>query len=319
MKELKDVQEKLRLSLKAASVEIPELEADIMLCDLFELERSDLYVKSNKEISPEEESLLNKWVARRAQGEPLAYILGWKDFYQSRFVVGPGVLVPRPETEMIVEEVLSLYGSQSKSGLDQVGEELFDHEQSQAEAPAVFLNKYCFAEFGVGSGCLGLSILREMPESFFVGVDISKDAISTTAENAENFGFEDNFILLELDLTKAEASEIKAKIPAMEQGFDFIVANPPYIAWDDIQIQASVKQFEPHEALFSSENGLFHLRKWSALAHELLRPGGFIFFEIGTGQGLPAQEILKSCGFEHIEIKNDLQGHQRLVMGKKSQ
>jgi release factor glutamine methyltransferase len=267
--------------------ESPRLDCELLMAKALKWERMKLYLNYEYPLSEAELSSCRELVRRRGQGEPVAYILGSKDFYNHSFRVSPAVLIPRPETEMIVERCAEWL-----------------KKQTDLEAPRI-------VDFGTGSGCIGLSVLAEAPTAQFLGVDISAEAIQVAEENASVLGFSNRAKFL-----CQSVSDLTSQIVGNALGglADAIVANPPYIAVDSADVQTMVKKFEPQSALFSEESGLGHIRAWASKAGELSRAGAFVMFEIGYDQGAMASKIFSDCGlFKDIKIEKDLSGHDRFI------
>lgn len=283
--QIKDVIQKTTQFFRDKGFESPRLDTELLIAEALHWERMKLYLNYDYPLSEGELSVCRELVRRRATGEPVAYILGRKDFYNHSFRVTPDVLIPRPETEMIVETVVQWHR-------DQGGE----------------LN---LIDFGSGSGCIGLSILAEVPEAKLLAVDISPGAIEVVGSNANNLSLEDRAHFLLSDVSALDPKQVAA---VLGESVNVIVANPPYIAPDDPHVSEGVRRFEPSLALFSSEKGSAHIRSWSMKAAELLKPGGMVMFEIGFDQGQLAREIFASCEkFENIEVMRDLAGQDRFV------
>ncbi len=268
-------------ALKFSLKKIPRLDAELIICNILSIDRPQMLTHGDEIISDKILKKIKEQVAKRAEGFPTAYILGEKDFYKHTFKVAPGVLIPRPETELLVEGAIEhLRGNQ---GSVQV------------------------LDMGCGSGCLGLSIAAELKNVFLTAVDISKDAIRITEDNARQLGIANR--------TKTKLASVENL--SVEQKFNCIVANPPYIAHHDLDIDPSVKRFEPGEALFAEENGYEKIRAWSLKAWDLLEKGGFWATEIGHTQSERTYKILETAGFNNIKITKDLSGKDRMVSGVK--
>lgn len=269
---------------KNKNFESPRLEAELLLSGALEWERIQLYLKFDQALSNAELDKARSWVKRRAAGEPLAYITGSKFFYRRNFLVNPSVLIPRPETEIAVEWVVE---NLRKSG---------------AESARIL-------DIGTGSGCIGLSVLGEIESSTGVLVDKSVDALETAKTNAER-----------LDLTpRAEFVEgdfLQCAGDLVEDKFDVIIANPPYLSQGDTRIEAHVLGFEPHSALFADEDGFACIRTWSCEALPLLKSGGWIVFELGLDQSEKAVQHFNEIGLEDVGTIPDLQNIPRFVHGK---
>jgi len=284
---IKDVLQKTTQFFRDKGFPSPRLDSELLMAEALSIDRVRLYMNYDNPLSEEEVASCRELVKRRAKGEPVAYILGKKDFFKSTFIVRPGILIPRPETEFLVESVL----------------------EYSSEKPLRIV------DFGAGSGCVGLSILRELPDACLISVDQSAVACRVTEENALRLDLSDRVRVLQ---TLVE--ELDAKILKKEWGelADVIVANPPYISPDDPEVEINVRQFEPGEALFSDEKGLAHIKKWSTQAAKLLKPGGLVVFEIGASQRQAALEIFGAIGaFQNIQGLKDLAGRDRYIQAIK--
>ena len=266
---------------KEKKIETARLDAELLVADVLKLKRIELYIKFEYPLTETEIVQCRDFVRRRASAEPVAYILGKKDFYNETFKVKKGVLVPRPETEGIVEEVLKWAGGQEISVVD----------------------------FGSGSGCIGLSILKET-KGTLLGLDASPIAIEVARENAT---------ALEVAATSEFVLSRVQDFNFANRKFDVVVANPPYIAKDDSAVQPSVKAFEPHEALYADDNGMREISEWATVAARVLRPGGFAAFEIGSTQAEKAKKAFADTSqFALIKSAKDLAGFDRFIFAEKS-
>ncbi len=280
---LGEILQKTTEFFKEKKIESARLDAELLIAEVLKLKRIELYIKFEYPLTETEVQQCRDFVRRRAQLEPVAYILEKKDFYNESFKVKKGVLVPRPETEGIVEEVLSWV---KKNNLSEVN----------------------LLDLGSGSGCIGLSILKELSGSL-LGVDASEVAVEIGRENASRLG------LMSTEFVQSRAQDYNFE----GRKFDVVVANPPYIARDDRTIQASVKTFEPHEALFADDDGFKEISEWAQVAAGVLRPGGFVGFEIGSTQAEKAKKIFAQSGqFALIRSAKDLAGFDRFIFAEKS-
>ncbi len=266
--------------LKNGKIESARLEADLLISHVLNVPRSSLVLLSLKEMGELDKGKIFKLVERRLKGEPMSQILGSQEFYGRSFVVTKDVLTPRSETESLVEEALKEIPKEEKA---------------------------IVADLGTGSGCIGLTISLERPDAYIKAIDVSKEAIQIARKNREKLQPGENFELI------CESAENFLK---NESKLDVIVANPPYISLTDIDLEESVKMYEPHLALFSEENGNAHIRSWSEMARNSLNKNGVVLFEIGHCQGPSAREIFESNGFTQVEILKDLSGKDRIVKGK---
>ena len=226
---------------------------------------------------------IQAWAAERIRGVPLAYLTGKKGFYKSEFHVRPGVLIPRPETEHVLEIALARVRAQN-------------------------LTVRNLADLGCGSGCLGLSLLQELTAAHLWAIDRSAVACAVTTQNAGALNLLPNVTVIHED--------VAAWQPKTE--FELIVANPPYIADHDPAVQRSVHDFEPHEALYSGADGLEAIRQWSTWGLCHLVCGGVLVCEIGAGHKRVVQEIIGQLGFEAVNFAQDLSGRDRVISAIKA-
>jgi release factor glutamine methyltransferase len=295
---VKEVLDKTVEFFRHKQLSSPRLDAEILLSHALGTDRIGLYMRFDAPLNESETETCRQLVRRRSSGEPVAYIVGYKDFFSSRFDVGPGVLIPRPETEAVVDHAL---------------------ERTDADLDL-------FAEFGVGSGCIGLTILKERPKAKLLAFDVSPEAAAFAVTNAEKLALKERVLVEVQDVgwlsENTEAQKIMALPP--EQRLALIVANPPYIDHADPDVEKNVKEFEPGAALFSDENGLKDIRTWATAAAMMLRPGGHYIFEIGYNQKEAATRILETtmidqlAAFDSIEVRKDLAGHDRTVLARRA-
>jgi len=235
------------------------------------------------DLSLGEQKALKEKVNRRLSGEPVAYIIGSWEFYGFPIKVGPGVLIPRPETEAIVDFVKADYGSRQN---------------------------LLFGDFGSGSGCLALALVKELNVKKVLAIEMSQQAFHYTKSNLSLI----DAVKKEVLMSSVEAAALK--IPS--ESLDFIVANPPYIAKGDVCVEPGVKLFEPHEALFSEEDGLAAIRSWIGVAAEKLKPGGHYYFEIGWKQESEVSFLVeKEQNLVLKGVEKDIMGHPRIVVCQK--
>ena len=227
-------------------IESARLDAELLLADVLGLNRVQLYTHFDRPLDTEEQNRYRELVRRRASLEPVAYILGEKEFYGRRFAVGPSVLVPRPETEHLIDAVLR-WATQ--------------HDVKR------------IADIGSGSGCIAVTLALELPETSVVATDLSADALEVAKENARGHGVNDRIEWHCCDL-----------LPDSARGFDVVASNPPYIAEGDSEVAASVHVYAPHLALFSGTDGLDLIRRLVATAPQRLEEPGLLAFELGARQ-----------------------------------
>ena len=258
-------------------VDTPRLDAEVLLSHILGKDRLYLYTHFDQPLTPEELARYRDSVKKRVLRWPVAYIIGYKEFMGHRFAVSPAVLVPRPDTEILVEaaaERLSLVSS-----------------------PVI-------ADIGTGSGAIIVSLLTLLPQATGVAVDISPQALTVARANAVNNGVTDRLAVQEGDFLT----------PLAGGSFDALVSNPPYIPAGDISgLSAEVRQ-EPRLALDGGDDGLAFYRRIMTGGPTLLAPGGFIAVETGAGQAPAVAALAREQGLEKIEIIKDLAGIERVVI-----
>jgi release factor glutamine methyltransferase len=258
----------------------PRLDAELLLAQVLDKDRMHLYLDMDRPLLEDELASYRGLLKRRAELEPIAYILGHKEFYSHDFMVSREVLIPRPETELLVEKTVEMAPH---------GGEVF--------------------EIGVGSGAVIISILLERPDLTGYGSDVSEGAIAVARQNAQTLGVEDRLHLHTGDLFQG----ISRKFPV-------IVTNPPYVATHDThQLQEDVLKFEPGCALFAGNDGLDIIRKIIGQASDHLEPGGRLIMEIGHDQKGAVEQMVKDNGELTLLIWiRDLAGADRTVIAEKT-
>ena len=262
------------------------LDARILVCAAAGLAHEDLMRAPERRLNSEEARRLAEFLCRRIDGEPVARILGYKEFWGRRFLLGADTLVPRPDSELLVEQSLRLLRS--------------------GELPTTQL----IADLGTGSGCLLVSILAECPDVCGIGTDLSLEALVMARRNAQINGVSDRCLFAKTDFAEA-----------LRQGMALIVANPPYIASDEIPLLArDVRCHDPLRALDGGSNGLDAIAALAPQAFRALAPGGRILLEIGQNQHDAAAQILSQAGFD-INLADafmrDYSGIVRVIHGRR--
>ena len=270
----------------AAIYEPNEIEA-LTLLTLSEITgstKAQLKAFPEKQLTVEQSAHINAILTRLQTGEPLQYILGHTEFYGLSFKVNPSVLIPRPETEELVEWILSEVGS--------------GH-----------LSARSILDIGTGSGCIPITLKKHLPQANISTVDISAEAISTAKQNAELNKVEVNFIKDDI-LNPTDNSLLTAH-------YSLIVSNPPYVTLHDkTQMHRNVTDFEPHMALFVPEDDpLIFYKAIADFALKNLNKDGFLFFEINESLGSETVEMFKNKGFKNIELRQDMSGRDRMIKG----
>jgi len=280
---IRDMLRQATARLRNSGSTSPQLDAEVLLASYLKSDRLELYKTPERPLSGEEMAGFQKWMERRCNGEPVAYIIGTKEFWSLLFAVNREVLIPRPETEILVEEAL------------QAGEKMM---------PALRV-----LEIGVGSGAISVALARELPDARLVATDISAGALALAYLNAHTHGVADRIEFLCGDL-----------LAPVVGTFDLIVSNPPYISAEEfVQLPRSVREYEPRQALLADEKGTACHRKIIAASKQHLRKGGWLFMEMGAGQKEIVTELLRKSGcFECIEPRRDYGGVERVIKARAS-
>ncbi|MBC7752744.1 MAG: peptide chain release factor N(5)-glutamine methyltransferase [Moraxellaceae bacterium] len=285
---LKEVLTKSIQFFKDKKIESARLDAELLISHALKIDRISLYVKYEQPLNEAEVQICREYVRRRSLGESVAYITEEKGFFGEVFKVLPGVLVPRPETEHVVEEVLKFI------------------EKNKIENPRIL-------DLGAGSGCIGLSILKQIPTATLVSVDISKIAIQNIKLNLEKLNLQDRAVVVE---TSVENIPFEDTVNFGLQAFDCIVSNPPYIDVTDTDVDPHVRKFEPATALFAENKGLLFLQNWSKLCGSSLKKPGIMAFEMGHLQGPIMFDHFESLKlFSEVSVVQDLSGKDRIIVG----
>jgi release factor glutamine methyltransferase len=253
----------------------PRLDAEVLLCELLNCNRAGLVVRADEPLSAETALRYASLLERRRLGEPIAYLIGRREFWSLELDVSPAVLIPRSDTELLVEWALQ--------------------RLKLLAAPAV-------ADLGTGSGAIALAIAHERPDAWVVATDQSADALLQARHNARR---------LNLERVEFRAGDWLA--PLAGQRFDLIASNPPYVAEGDPHLVAL--RYEPRRALTAGPDGLADLRRIAADARACLKPGGALLMEHGAEQGSAVREILQQLGYAGVETRRDLNGLERATLG----
>ncbi|NVI97598.1 peptide chain release factor N(5)-glutamine methyltransferase [Myxococcus sp. AM009] len=260
-------------------VDAPRLTAEILLSYVLKLSRVRLYVDLDRPLSKEELGAYRALIERRMAGEPTQYLTGVREFYNRPFKVDARVLIPRPETELLVEAALRMLPK---------------------DAPGRALD-VC-----TGSGCIAISLAAERPLATVIATDLSPDACALARENAQALGVADRVTVLQGDLF--------APVPAGER-FQVVVSNPPYIASEEIAGLSAEVRREPKLALDGGPDGLVAVRRVVTGARQWLEPGGLLAMEIGEDQGPAVLELLRAAGYADARVEKDLERRERMAFG----
>jgi len=268
--------------LQTAGVPEERLTASALLCHLLSLDRTELFTRADELLSEEQYQAFLALIERRAAGEPLQYITGHQEFYGLDFKVTRDVLIPRPETEFLVEQIIKLSKSINQSA------------------------EILIADIGTGSGCIAVTLAKHIERARVFATDISPAALAVARENAERNGVTERIEFLAGDLFEPFTNR------GLEAAFDFIASNPPYVALQDIAtLQREVRDWEPHTALYAEEDGLMFYKRLLNEGKRFVKRGGYLVCEIGFTQLDAISQLIDANDWQLAEITNDLQGIPR--------
>ena len=264
--------------LEASEVGSPRMNAEVLLMFVLGVHRAYLYAHPERELTPDEENRYDEVLAQRATGLPSQYITGHQEFWGLDFVVSPAVLIPRPETEHLVETVLELARGMPHPKL---------------------------VDVGTGSGCIALALAHELQAAEVYAVDVSAEALEIARANAVRLQLDERVRLVQSNVLEALVDE---------RGFDFVVSNPPYVGFGEAdKVQKSVRDFEPQVAVFAGEQGLDVIGPLVQQAHSALKPGGWLAMEIGYSMRDAVVNLLSPTLWDEVRVIPDLQGIPRVV------
>ena len=269
--------------LVAAGIDDPRRNAEWLLCEALAMSRAGLYAASGERIEPEAAMRFGEMLARRLQREPIQYILGYTDFMGLRMTVTPDVLIPRPETEEVVEAALACLDAH--------------------RSPVVF-------DAGTGSGCIALAIKAARSDADVYACDVSEAALAVARRNAAAHDLAITWI--DADMLRADFSD---KVPA---GIDLLVSNPPYVPEEEIpDLPEEVRGWEPCAALIAPGDPLVFYRRLVQHGLRMIREGGWIVLETHADYGTAARCVLEEAGYAEVCLKKDMAGRDRIVMGRR--
>ncbi len=271
---------------KSESSSSPRLEAETLLAEALQCERIQLYTRFEEVPDADKLAEFRAWVKRRGAGEPVAYLVGHREFYSLKFAVTSDVLIPRPETEHVVVSALEA-------------------------AKQLDANPIRIVDVGTGSGCIAITLATQLTDCKIAATDVSQLALDVAKTNAQSHQVEDRVRFFQGDLLEA--------LPAGSDPVHMIVSNPPYIGESEVNtVEAQVKDHEPAIALFSGESGTDIITRLVADAPGFLLPGGFLIFETSPIVMDKCVELVESnSAFESVEVVKDFSGHRRVVVAKK--
>jgi release factor glutamine methyltransferase len=264
--------------LKKAGIDSSRVDSRVLMSEILSISIEDIVINGDSVISDKDFTKFIKMIKRRLNYEPIAYMLEKKEFYGIDFSVNKNVLIPRPDSEVLIDAVLDLY----------------DRDQSIS-----------VLEFGVGSGCLVLTILKHMPNSSAIAVDIKEEAMNVAKENYNQLELKNEIAFLVTDWNKMDT----------DTKFDLIISNPPYVKNSDIEsLQPDVKNHEPLSALEGGDDGLNSYRELAPILYKMMHEDSFALLEFGENQHLKVSEIMHKHNIYTIKHLKDLGGRVRCVL-----
>lgn len=283
---VRDILQKTETYLREKNVDSPRLSAQMILAHGLGLDRMGLFLDMDRPLGASELDAVRPLAARRGRGEPVAYIVGEREFFSLAFEVTPDVLIPRPETELIVEEAIRLFPGDSEMAM---------------------------ADLGTGSGCLAVTLATRFPSARVTALDLSPSALAVARRNAARHNVAERMEFLEATFSE---------LPPVSGGYGLIVSNPPYVSQEEYEaLSPEVASFEPKSALVPvpGQDGLEAYPAVVAAAFKRLAPGGVLMLEIGWKQGQDVKHLLEATefGFEAVAVLPDLAGLDRVVIGRK--
>jgi len=264
--------------LKSNNIKTHVLDSELILSDILKSQREKLIINSNQSVSEKVINNFNKLILRRIKKEPIAYILKKREFWSKDYFVNQNTLIPRPETELLCEQLIKIFKGKSINFLD----------------------------IGTGTGCILLTILSEINEAKGIGLDISKKAIDVAKRNSKN-----------LNLTSRAKFFTRSLEEIYGYKFDLVVSNPPYIKSIDLKnLQEDVRKFEPKIALDGGKEGLDVIKKVIYKSKTILKKLGLLALEIGYGQHYKVSQILKKQGFKEELLIRDYRNNVRCIVAR---
>ena len=303
--------------LRQAGIDSARLDAEVLLRDVLGMEQTDFYLSMEEAMDAAAEREFQKLLLRRAGREPVAYITGHKEFWSLDFIVTPDVLIPRPETELLVELALarativaprpSLSPVSGGEGKREGGRD----SRSDAFARLDSKPPLKILDLGTGSGAIAVSLAKELPQARVCAVDISSAAVEIARLNARRHGVEERMECFRGDLFEPVTEE--------REGYDLIVANPPYIRSGELAgLALEIREWEPIMALDGGADGLLYYRRIIAGAGDYLKAGGSILLELGDAMGEAVARLFADSGsFESAQVYRDYAGKERVIAAAK--
>ena len=264
------------------NIESPRINAELLLAHTLSCKRLDLYLSYDRPLNEDEVNIYREFIRRRSKYEPLQYIIGKVEFFGLEFIVNPSVLIPRQETEILVETIINSFKKEDNLKI---------------------------LDIGVGSGNISVSVAKHLHNSKITATDISEQALATAKNNAEMNSVSEKINFINHNILKDDLNE----------EFDIIVSNPPYISEKEFpELKDELKVYEPKSALTDFSDGLNYFKVISSKAKGLLKNNGKIFFEVGQGRSEDVEKILRENNFKEILIVKDYLKIDRVISGEKA-
>lgn len=269
--------------LQNKGIKSVRLNSELLLAHILNCKRLELYLSFERPLQKSEIDIYRELLKRRSSFEPLQYIIGKVEFYGLEFEVNQSVLIPRPETELLVEAIIESVKKDERINI---------------------------LDIGSGSGNISIALAKNIPSCKVVGLDISKEAIETSKRNAKLNEVENRLMFMKKNILNG--------IDIGKNRFDVVVSNPPYVSVENFaNLDPELRLYEPKIALTDESDGLSFYRKISSLSRSLLKNNGKIFFEIGAGQSEAVKKILMDDDYKNIVIKKDFSDIERIIFGEK--
>ena len=295
--------------LTERSIDSPRLSAELLLSGVLELKRIELYTQFDKPVTKQQLDKLHDLVRRAGQNEPVAYLIGKTEFYSLEFNITADCMIPRPETEMLVQRAIEFLRTRAVRNSTS-GKTMQRVQISNGVRPGTQL----VCDLCTGSGCIAVAIAKNFPDARIIATDICDAALNVAAENVEKHQLKDRIKLLHGDLFDPIMPQLDV------DKFDLIVCNPPYVSAAEYEkLDKNVKDYEPKIALFAGADGLDIYRRICEKAEQFLKSDGGLMLEIGFAQGQAVRELLEQTGaFAEITIEKDLHNNDRIAIARRT-
>jgi len=302
--------------LTGKGIDSPRLSAELLLSQVLGLKRIELYTQFDRPVAKQQLDRLHDLVKRAGQNEPIAYLVGKTEFYSLEINVTPDCMIPRPETELLVERAIEFLQTRPVRN-SKMGDTVQKGSTSNGARPGTqFVCDLC-----TGCGCIAVAIAKNFPNARIIATDICDAALAVAAGNVEKHQLGDRITLLCGDLFDPIISslDVDKLVPDSDRGFDLIVCNPPYVSTAEYEkLDKKIIDYEPKVALFAGVDGLDIYRRIIEKAEEFLKPDAALMLEIGYAQGRAVKELLEQTGaFAEIKIEKDFNNNDRIATAKK--